>query len=111
MKFKCLACGKVFTQDTSSQQVYPGQFEDEIYITCPDCGSDEFKAVVSKETVWLILTGDGAALRGRYQGTRKQAVDYCKRHYMPKGYRVVKSVTLEYQSKMLIKRLPLMLRH
>jgi len=38
---KCLACGKVFTQETANVQVQPGQFEDELYVTCPECGSDE----------------------------------------------------------------------
>ncbi len=42
---------------------------------------------------WLILTGDGGAVRGRYEGTKAQATQYCKDHYMPKGYKVVKDTT------------------
>ncbi len=42
---------------------------------------------------WLILTGGGVAVRGRYEGTKAQAVQYCKDHYMPKGYKVVKDTT------------------
>lgn len=39
---------------------------------------------------WLILTGSGVALRGRYEGTKAQVTKYCKDHYMPKGYKIVK---------------------
>lgn len=44
---------------------------------------------------WLVLTGGGGALRERYEGTRKQVKDYCKAHYMPKGYKIVKEVDIE----------------
>jgi hypothetical protein len=39
---------------------------------------------------WLILTGSGAALRGRYEGTKAQVVKYCKEHYAAKGYKIIK---------------------
>jgi|GEM_PF-4930439 len=37
----------------------------------------------AKEKTWLILTGGGTAVRGRYRGTRAQALKYCKDHYLP----------------------------
>ena len=37
---------------------------------------------------WLILTGTGAALMGRYEGTREQVEQYCKDHYLPGGYQI-----------------------
>ena len=46
--YKCTDCGKVFTQDTpGATQVQPGQFEDEIIISCPNCGSDIFDSSFS----------------------------------------------------------------
>ena len=39
---------------------------------------------------WIILTGGGGAIRGRYEGTKKQVEKYCRDHYMPKGYRIIK---------------------
>ena len=42
---------------------------------------------------WLILTGSGVALRGRYEGTKKQVQEYCKIHFLPKGYKIVKDTT------------------
>ena len=44
---------------------------------------------------WLILTGGGIAIRGRYEGTRAQVAAYCKAHYMPKGYKIIKDKTKE----------------
>ncbi|MDD4985920.1 MAG: hypothetical protein PHQ43_09035 [Dehalococcoidales bacterium] len=48
---------------------------------------------------WLILTGGGGAVRGRYEGTREQAVEYCKAHFMPKGYKIVKDKTKKLGGK------------
>ncbi len=42
---------------------------------------------------WLIMTGGGAALRGRYDGTLKQVQEYCERHYTPTGYKIVKDTS------------------
>jgi len=39
---------------------------------------------------WLILTGKGQALRGRFEGTKAEVAKYCKDHYMPGGYKIVK---------------------
>jgi len=39
---------------------------------------------------WLILTGEGKALRGRFEGTKAQVEKYCREHYLPRGYRIVK---------------------
>ena len=43
---------------------------------------------------WLILTGGPrGALMGRYEGTKAQVEKWCRDHYMPKGYRIVKDTT------------------
>ena len=42
---------------------------------------------------WLILTGSGNALRGRYEGTKAQVEKYCRDRYIPKGYKIVKDTT------------------
>ena len=42
---------------------------------------------------WLILTGTGRALIGRYDGTKAQVEKYCRDHYLPKGYKIVKDNT------------------
>ena len=39
---------------------------------------------------WVILTGSGMAVRGRYEGTKAQVVRYCKDHYLPRGYKIVR---------------------
>lgn len=39
---------------------------------------------------WIILTGSGRAIRGRYEGTRTQVEKYCRDHYTPGGYRIIK---------------------
>ena len=49
--------------------------------------------------MWLILTGGGEAIRGRYKGTRAQAVAYCKAHYMPKGYKIIRDKPIKLGSK------------
>ena len=43
--------------------------------------------------IWLILTGDSKTIRGRYDGTKAQAEKYCRDHYMPKSYKIVKDNT------------------
>lgn len=48
---------------------------------------------------WLILTGGGRAVRGRYEGTRAQVEKYCSDHYMPTGYRIVKDTTKKLKEK------------
>lgn len=50
---------------------------------------------------WLILTGMGAAIRGRYEGTKAQVTQYCKEHYLPNGYKIVKDkeAYLEWREK------------
>ncbi len=39
---------------------------------------------------WIILIGGGVAVRGRYEGTKAQVTKYCKDHYLPHGYKIVK---------------------
>jgi len=41
---------------------------------------------------WLILTGSGVAVRGRFEGTKAQVTKYCKDHYMPHGYKMEKEL-------------------
>ncbi len=41
--FKCVACGWVGDYKNTTKATYPGQFEDEQYHTCPECGSDEIE--------------------------------------------------------------------
>jgi len=38
--------------------------------------------------MWLITTGTGKTVRGRYWGTKDDAKVYCDRHYAPKGYKI-----------------------
>ena len=45
--------------------------------------------MATKERTYLILTGTGDYLRGRFTGTRAQAKAYCKRKFMPRGYKIV----------------------
>ena len=42
---------------------------------------------------WLILTGSGKAIRGRYEGTKIQVEKYCREHYLPNGYRIIRDTT------------------
>ena len=49
--------------------------------------------------MWRILTGTGTTLRGRYEGTRAQAEKYCRDHYMPKGYRIVRETNKAFLAK------------
>ena len=44
---------------------------------------------MAKGKTWLILTGSGNYLRGRYRGTKTQATKYCREHYLPKAYKLV----------------------
>ena len=47
---------------------------------------------------WIILTGGGAAIRGRYEGTRAQVEKYCKDHYLPKGYKIIRDTSKKFGS-------------
>ena len=45
---------------------------------------------MARKEKWLILTGKGNALRGRFEGTRAEADRYCKDHYLANGYKIIK---------------------
>ena len=48
---------------------------------------------------WIILTGSGSVIRGRYEGTKAQVAKYCKDHYLPHGYKIVKDTSKKLGDK------------